>query len=177
MRKWAVIIVLSVYAVSQLCSALLCHYRSAIHSLFYTRQQLRIKNNETETKGLIMSVSDFDKAKREKKEIEINGILYDIASLHISNNKVYLQIVTDEEENNCMKIIDSLAASTDQNQNSTSTKETLIWKWLFKIYSSENKMPVSQLANQPGITYYSIKEIFISTPFINIPGQPPDCKA
>ncbi|SRR5260221_356284 len=173
MQKWTVIIILSVYATSQLCSVLVYHFRSAIHSFYYYKQQASMQEGKQEKMEIVLSRSEYKEARRDEKEVDINGALYDIGSIAFNSDKVYLEVVRDDHETHFLRILDQLISLPVRNQNPTDN-ENLLWTWLLKIY-----VPGDRTRNILPATCYALihparNEMFVSAIAIQPPAQPPE---
>ncbi len=122
-----------------------------------------------------MSLEEYHRSKKEKKEIEINNILYDISSVAIKGNKVQLLIVKDEEETDFFKMLDLFIINPTGKKNTPTSEEALMWNWLLKIYIPLSNFAELKLISQPLVASHLHNQGCISLFAIEPPAQPPEC--
>jgi hypothetical protein len=72
-----------------------------------------------------MSITDYRNAKEDEKEIEVNGILYDIVAVRFDGDKVCLKAIKDEGETNCLEKFDSFASLMKKNGSPQTADENI----------------------------------------------------
>ncbi len=80
----------------------------------WQEMQLSLKDNQTPFQKITLPFFDYQKSKINSHEISVNGKMYDVKSISLSDDKVELLVIHDSREENILQKIKDFAISTNQ---------------------------------------------------------------
>jgi hypothetical protein len=110
MKKLVVILLLSIYACTQLGPSFWYYYKPMIRMMASARQRIRSALRENEDLVHIETgLQQFKKMRQGRHEILINGLLHDIEKISIEGDLVKLVVRKDEEETSWLRFLVSVS--------------------------------------------------------------------
>ncbi|MGE5108739.1 MAG: hypothetical protein ACM3H8_14440 [Sphingobacteriales bacterium] len=175
MKKLSAILLLSVYALTQIGSIAWYYYKPIAHAYFSHLQQLRNTSGKqgSDLISIFIDKNRFAELKRENKEIVFDGFLYDIKETVIENDIVHLLLKKDKAETKWTNHYQSISNLLNKHSNSKSpgtVKTSAIFLVLY--HPNESKINFGLL------TEIQLKHIAVSTnqyssPIISLLSPPP----
>ena len=176
MKKLLVILLLSVYACTQLGPSLWFYYKPMIRMMASARQRIRSALRENEDLVHIETdMQQFKKMRQGRHEILLNGLLHDIEKISIEGDRVKLVVRKDAEETSWLRFHESVSKWIKKSPRQ-SQASVPIAKWLLNIYCSVQGKIASDIHYTPSFNSFP-GIVFIKlpiSPFLPGPGQPPD---
>lgn len=94
-----------------------------------------LRSNEPEEQ-LTLEVEVYQRSLTDKKEIRLNGRMYDIHSVRYENNKVTLLVHDDHAETRWVRLLDRIRESQDASKKTGDGQ--LAFQWFFKLFHPDN---------------------------------------
>lgn len=110
--------------------------------LFKIQQQINyqcIKNELRNTKqltALTLSLADYKKSKVDKDEIKVDGKMYDVQQIVVTNSSVTVYCLADEKEDHLIASYQNL----EQSKSGKSSSNTTLLKLLSLVYLHTNQL-------------------------------------
>jgi hypothetical protein len=96
-------------------SGLYCIFVIRILQLHAERAERLSHASPEEFEILELSVSDYDQARVEDSELEINGRMYDVAKIEVAGSRVKLLVLADDDEDSILTLMDFCVKKGQRN--------------------------------------------------------------
>ena len=106
------------------------------------RHEMRalLKNKPVEQLTLLTLTSEeYRMAKENDHEVKVNGKMYDIARIHVKNNKVLVYALHDEAEDNLLALLNEMVKRSSKDKKPVPSQ--LIQLLTLQFVNIENKIP------------------------------------
>lgn len=134
-RRPGIILLLLIYACTQLGSIAWYYYKPLIHAISVARQHQVALGDHPPLLTIEMDAAAFRKAKQNENEIRWQGTLCDIQHISYRGATVVLSLLKDEEETSWLHQYDLLSYWLHQDGHDGRSPVAALWKWFSKIYN------------------------------------------
>jgi len=133
----------------------------------FSAQQILFQDN-TPVSSITLLATDLPALRVGKREIRLNGGLYDIRSTHVQGDSVRLELYHDWHEEQLFKILSRVLSSDDDGPSASSALQIWLAKWLGASFLVPQQpiCPTATLALPPGVAIFT----FLSPAAQSIPG-------
>lgn len=174
MRKLTVIVLLGIYAATQLGAVFFSFYQPVVHAISFSMQQQRMRSLSIVLKDTVLRESVYRESIVERDEIRLNGVLYDVRNIHLANGYAHLKLLQDDNETQWLETFSHFADSFRRHQSTPDGKTLNVCKWLLKIYCFGNQeiqsaLPVCLL---PELATLGTSKL--NAAFLPAPAEPPE---
>lgn len=132
MKRLAILLLLGIFLSTQLATLVQQYLRPVIHSLCYSRAAKRMLRSNDPDEQLILDIDVYQRSLTDKKELKLEGRMYDIRSVKFEKGKAVLLVRADHAEMRWLGWIDSIQEARDQAKKSG--HDVLAFQWFFKLF-------------------------------------------
>lgn len=133
------------------------------------KMHVALNNSKTRFRKITLSLSDYQKNNINTEEIIVDGKMYDIKSITITDNKVELLVIHDIDEEN---IIEKITRTANQDKATKGNLVCKLRKFVSLNYLSTNQPATPQIVKSSNNIFYCNHSKLVST-VADISNPPP----